>query len=234
MRETYQIVSIKDGKQDTEAILNLIREMHVGRRKNDLKLLNYYHEVPISYPAKIERIEADCVDVTAQQAQAVVLGLQKQVLLTSAHFPQGLGVHCMVEFVNVKKCLAVLGRFAYASVRAERRTAVRVRVDGFMPATYAADSQTISGRLDDISLSGVAVHGTQAAPAGIPESGSLQVDLQGTDLTLPAALVKTAEKDGSFVHTFKIEPDNRADKAISQYIYNRQVDIIRQLKEQFL
>ena len=234
MRETFQIVSIKDGKQDLEAILHILREMRAGRLKNDLKLLNYYHEVPISYAAKIETIDADCIEVTAHQAQAVVLGLQKQVLLTSALFPQGLGVHCFVEYVNVKNCFAVLGRFAYASIRAERRGAVRVSINGFLSATYTAETQSVAGRADDISVSGVAIYNQQAVPAGIPASGVLELLIQETTLRLPATLIKSAENDEGFVHTFRFEPDKNADKIISQYIYSRQVEIVRQLKEQFL
>jgi len=234
VRETFQLVSIKDGKQDLEAILHILREIRAGRLKNDLKLLNYYHEVPISYAARIETIDADCIEVTAHQAQAVVLGLQKQALLTSALFPQGLGVHCFVEYVNVKNCLAVLGRFAYASIRAERRGAVRVSISGCMAATYTAETQSISGRADDISVSGVAIHNHQAVPTGISDSGILQLSIQGTELQLPATLIKSAENDDDFVHTFRFEPDKNADKVISQYIYSRQVEIIRQLKEQFL
>jgi hypothetical protein len=233
VRETFQIVSIKDGKHDLEEILNTLREMKAGRLKNDLKLLNYYHEVPISYAAKIDSIDADCIEVTAHQAQSVVLGLQKQALLTSSSFPQGLGVHCFVEYVNVKNNFAVLGRFAYASIRAERRGAVRVKIDGFLPASYVADTQTLSGRADDISVSGVAIHNQQPAPVGIPENGTLLLSVQGTELVLPATLVKSAEKEGLFVHTFRFEPDKNADKVISQYIYGRQVEIIRHLKEQF-
>lgn len=234
VRETFQIVSIKDGKQDLEAILHILREIKAGRLKNDLKLLNYYHEVPISYAASIETVDADCLEVTAHQAQAVVLGLQKQVLLTSALFPQGLGVHCFVEYVNVKNRFAVLGRFAYASIRAERRGAVRVSIEGFVSATYTAETQSVSGRADDISVSGVAIHNHQAAPAGILDSGILQISVQETELLLPATLIKSVENDDGFVHTFRFEPDKNADKVISQFIYCRQVEIIRQLKEQFL
>ncbi|MDD2501675.1 MAG: PilZ domain-containing protein [Geobacter sp.] len=234
MRKTFHIVSIQDGKQDLEAILHILREIKAGRLKNDLKLLNYYHEVPISYAAKIETIDTDCMEVTAHQAQAVVLGLQKQVLLTSTLFPQGLGVHCFVEYVNVKNSFAVLGRFAYASIRAERRGAVRVSVDGFLSATYTAETQSLSGRADDISVSGVAIYNQQPSPTGISDSGILQLSVQGTELQLPATLIKSLENDDGFVHTFRFEPDKNADKVISQYIYCRQVEIIRQLKEQFL
>lgn len=234
MKETYQIVSVKDGKQDMDAILHVLRNIKTGTLKNDLKLLNYYHEVPITYGAKIDSIDGDCVEVSVQQAQSVVLGIQKQTLLTSSHFPQGLGVHCFVEFVNVKNCFAVLGRFAYASIRAHRRGAVRVKVEGVIAAAYSAEGQVLDGHITDISVTGVALQNHQDAPAGLAENGVLHVTLQGTKVDMSATYVKSKKHDDLHIHSFKIEPGKNADNLISQYIYTRQVEIIRQLKEQLL
>lgn len=234
MRDTFQIVSIKDGKQDVEAILQVLRQIRAGKLKDDLRLLNYYNEVPINFPAKIDKVDADCLECSAHQAQSVVLGLQKQTLLTCSSFPQDLGVHCFVEYVNVKNCYVVLGRFAYAAIRANRRGAVRVKVDSVIPASYRTEEQFVSGTAFDISATGIALSANQAIPVGLPEKGQMQLTLQGTVLDTPACYVKSVEKEDAFVHTFQIDPPPHADKAISQYIYTRQVDIIRQLKEQIL
>lgn len=234
MRETYQLVSIKDGKQDTEDILLILKKIAAGSIKNDLKLLNYYHEVPISYPARIDKIDGDCVEITIQQAQSAVLGLQKQTLLRSAAFPSGMGVHCFVEYVNVKNCFAVLGRFAFASVRAERRGAVRVYVDGLYPVSFAAEEQELCGHLLDISLTGIGMKSRQPVPAGLAENGSLRLNLQNSALSLPAVYVKTVNRDDLQIHAFTIVPDQQADKLIAQFIYSRQVEIIRDLKDQCL
>jgi c-di-GMP-binding flagellar brake protein YcgR len=234
VKETYQLVSIRDGKQDLEAILQVLREIKAGKRPNDLKLLNYYNEVPISYAAKIDKIESDCIECTVHQAQSVVFSLQKQTLLTSSAFPQGLGVHSYAEYVNVKSCFAVLGRFVYATIHANRRAAVRVKVDGFHPASYLAEEYHLSGRIFDISVTGIAMQADHAAPAGLPEHGAIHIAINGADLAIPSSLVKVMEIDGACIYCFKTEPDKHADKEISHFIYSRQVEIIRQLKEQFL
>lgn len=234
MKETYQLVSIKDGKQDTEDILLILKKIATGSIKNDLKLLNYYHEVPISYPAKIDKIDGDCVEITVQQAQSAVLGLQKQTLLRSAAFPSGLGVHCFVEYVNVKNCFAVLGRFAFASIRAERRGAVRVSVNDLYPVRFTADEQDLCGHLQDLSLTGVGMKSRQPVPAGLVENGTMQLNLQNSALIMQAGYVKTVNRDDQQIHTFTIVPDQQSDKLIAQYIYSRQVEIIRNLKDQSL
>lgn len=234
MKETYQLVSIKDGKQDMEDILLILKKIAAGSIRNDLKLLNYYQEVPVSYPAKIDKIDGDCVEVTVQPAQSAVLGLQKQTLLRSAAFPSGLGVHCFVEYVNVKNCFAVLGRFAYASIRAERRGAVRVNVDGLYPVSFMSDEQELCGNLQDISLTGIGMISSQLVPAGLAANGTLRLNLQNRTLSLPAEYIKTVTRDGQQIHAFSIMPDQQADKLIAQFIYSRQVEIIRNLKDQSL
>ena len=233
MKETFQLVRLQDGKHDLAEIVATLRDIKSGRLKNDLKLLNYYHEVPISYPAKLDTISDDSIELSTNQAQSVVLGLQKQALLTSTAFPQGLGVHAFVEYINVKNCFAVLGRFAYASVRADRRGAVRVRVGEHIRACFQADQQSFGGEVIDVSISGVAIRVIGLLPVGIAESGSLQLDFQTSSAVVPAKIVKTTDVDGECICKCMMEPDSKADKLISQYIFSRQVEIIRDLKAQY-
>ncbi len=233
MKETYQIVSVKDGKQDLAAIIQTFREIQSGQKKNDLRLINYYHEIPVSYPVTIEGVEEDTVDLKVHQAQSMVLAMQKQALIKSAAFPQGLGVHAMVEHNSTKKCIAILGRFAYASIRAERRDSVRVAIEEKIHAEYQAEDQSVEGQLRDISLTGFALHSSTPLPAGIKEEGVARIPLGETVLVLPTRLIATVQKDDGYLHAFNFDVDKQADKIISHYIYNRQVEIIRNLKEQF-
>lgn len=232
MKDTYQLVTQVNGKEDMQAILAVLRSIKSGVLKNDLKLLNYYHEVPVSYGVTIDTMEGDTVELTVHQAQAAVLGLQKQTLLKSAHFPNNLGVHCFVEYVNVRSRVVVLGRFAYATLRADRRSAVRVKVGAEIDTVFQADQQALAGKLKDISVTGVAVVSAEAAPSGLLEEGILKLNLMGNALAIKALLVRSAElEDGGYLYTFKIELDTKLEEVLSQFIYGRQVEIIRELKE---
>lgn len=234
MRTTYQVTTIRDGRQDQGEILDILRNIQAGRCKNDLKVLNYYNEVPISYPLKLDKIEADSIECTVHQAQAVAFSLQKQTLLTSASFPQGLGVHCFVEYINVKNSFAVLGRFAFAAIHAARRGAVRVTAGGHLPAVFRTDDHQLNGCVIDISISGIALCCDYPEPIGMVDNGVLHLMLQGNTLAVPAKRVASFIKDGERIVTFTINPDKVADNLIAQYIYTRQVDVIRTLKEQIL
>lgn len=231
MKHTFQIVTQATGKEDVAAIMAVLTGIKSGSLKNDLKLLNYYHEVPVSYAAKIDAIDGDCVELTVHQAQAAVLGIQKQTLLKSSHFPHGLGVHCYIEYINVRNCMAVVGRFAYATVRAERRNAVRVKIADQVTAMYQAEDQELSGQLRDISVIGLALESTSAAPAGLAENGTVTLNLLGSRVACPAVFVRSVALEHGYLHTFSIELDAKQENVVSQFIYSRQVEIIRELKE---
>ncbi len=231
MKDTYQIVTQTNGKEDTAAILAVLRKIMDGALKNDLKLLNYYHEVPVSYGVTLESIDEDAVECTVHQAQAAALGLQKQTLMKSGHFPGGCGVHCFVEYVNVRNRMAVLGRFAYATIRAERRSAVRVNVGVSIGTIFQAENQSLVGELKDISVIGLAVVSSEELPTGLPEEGVLKLSLMGTALAVKAVLVRSAVVEHGHLHTFKFELDAKMEELVSQFIYSRQVEIIRELKE---
>ncbi len=233
MRNTYQIVTRINGKEDQGEILAIIGDIKSGKKKNDIRLLNYYNEIPVSYPATIDQIDRDCVEITVHQAQAAVIGLQKQTLLKSQHFPDALSVHCYVEYINVRNSMAVLGRFAYASVRAERRTSVRVNVGFMVKADFRSAGFGISGQIVDISLTGIAISSFDPMPSVIEEGGVINTVLSGRPISVKASFLKSKEADNSYIHMFSIEPDSQTETLISQFIYIRQVEIIRELKDQF-
>ncbi len=232
VEDTYQIVTQTNGKEDAAAIMAVLQAIKSGTVRNDLKLLNYYNEVPVSYGVTIDSIEGDAVELTVHQAQAAVLGLQKQTLIKSAHFPGGLGVHCYVEYINVRNRMAVLGRFAYAAIRADRRSAVRVKIgEPLIEAVFQAEGQSIKGMLKDISVTGLAVVTSEELPTGMPEQGVLTLELLGSRLAVQASIVRSAALNEGHLTTFRIELDAKMEEVVSQFIYSRQVEIIRELKE---
>ena len=79
--DVYNLVTINDGKSDSAAIVRIFSEMAAGRLKSDLRLLNYYDEVPVSYPATIASVDVDSVELTIHENQAVLLKLHNSTLL---------------------------------------------------------------------------------------------------------------------------------------------------------
>lgn len=117
----YKLVTLEDGQKDSDAIVRVFKEIHEGLLPCDLKLLNYYREVPVSFNATITGVMDDRIDMNVHQNQAVVMKHAKQCLIKCEYFPKGLGVHSYVAMTNVMSGRTILTRFAYAQIAAEKR-----------------------------------------------------------------------------------------------------------------
>lgn len=228
----YQLVTINDGKTDADAILKVFADMQAGRLKSDLTLLNYCNEVPVNYSATITAVDKDSVELSVHEHQALIMKENNSTLVKSRHFERGLGVHCYAAYVNVPKKVVFLHNFAYAQIKAERREAVRVKVNNALPVTFSCDNLSIAGTMVDISASGISFRSNALLPATVEGAGVMTFTLEDTPLTMPAAFIRTIKgDDGQQICIFTITPDRITDSAIGRFIYQRQVDIILALKD---
>jgi PilZ domain len=230
--DIYRLVTVNDGKTDTAAIVKVFDEMAAGRLKCDLKPLNYCDEVPVSYGATVTTVEKDSVELAVHEHQALVIKQDKSTLIKSRHFHNELGVHCYAAYVNVPKKTVILHNFAYAQIRAERREAVRVKVHEPLSVKFAYENVTIEGTMVDISGNGISFHSDLVPATEIDQMGLLYFALSGTPLAVTGSFVKSAPQ-GSDGHTciFQMKPDRVSDTVIGRFIYQRQVEIVQQLKE---
>jgi hypothetical protein len=230
--DVYHLVTINDGKSDTSAIVKVLSDMATGRLKCDLRLLNYYNEVPVSYSSTITTVEKDSIELSVHEHQAVIMKHDNSTLIKSKHFHKDLGVHCYAAYVNVPKKTVILHNFAYAQIRAERREAVRVRVHGTQPVTFSYESVNIEGTMVDISGSGISIH-TDVVPAtSADQTGLVYFTLADSPLAVPGSFVRSiADGHDGHICIFQMKPGRRDDTVIGQFIYQRQVELIQELKE---
>lgn len=233
IQDHYQLVTIKDGKSDADAIIKVFADIHAGRLKSDLTLLNYCHEIPVSYATTIKTVENDSIELEVHEHQAHILKQNNSTLIKSAHFGRGLGVHCYAAYVNVPKRAAILHNFAYAQIKAERREAVRVRVTGCIPVCFCFENIRLEGSMVDISANGISIQTAGMLPALLDGShGLLSFTLLDTPLTVPATFVRFKPlSDNRHIVIFTIAPDRISDTVIGKYIYQRQVEVILALKD---
>lgn len=229
MNDIYQRIQVAGEVEDGKQILATLSGILTGRLDNDLKLVNYFRQVPVSYGASVLTVEEDSAEFTVHQIQAVVIAQEKVTVLKSRHFHRD--VIAQVNYVNVVKSRIVLSGFSYAVVRADRRMAVRVELSDPIQATFNAAGASVSGKLFDMSLTGISI----AVPAdpGIPlsETGELSVTLPNEIITVPASLLTIKQGADGCRLIFEIEATRAAELCISQYIFKRQVEIIKELRE---
>src|SRR5512138_919146 len=189
MSDYYQIVPVGTAQADSDAILATLKAVKDGQLMNDLRLLNYYQEIPVSYGATVAFLEGDMVDLGVHQHQAVVMKLEKSTIIKSRHFPNE--VIAKVFRSDIARCLVTLTKFAYGVVRAERRRFVRVAIVEAVDVVFLTDTATISGRMTDISVGGVSMKQERECTAvDVGCRGIARLSLQGTPLEMPARLIK--------------------------------------------
>ena len=229
MNDMYQRIQVAGEVQDEAQILDILAKIKSGRLKNDLKLLNYFREIPVSYGATVETIETDSAELLVHQVQAVVISFEKVTVLKSSHFVRD--VIANVNYVNVDKSRIILSHFSYALVRADRRMSVRVELSEPIYATFTHEDLSARGRLHDMSLTGISINVTADPHIPLTERGELSVSLPSDVISVPATLLKVAPTIDGFRLIFEIEATRSTELNISQYIFKRQLEIIKELKD---
>ena len=64
MQDTYHFFTVEDVQKDEKEIFKVLQGILDGRLSNDLKVLNYYKEIPVSYDAKILHMDEDLLEGT--------------------------------------------------------------------------------------------------------------------------------------------------------------------------
>ena len=232
--EIYNLVTIKDVQSDTEDILKVFSEMAAGRLKYDLNLLNYYDEVPIGYASTIVSVDKDSVEMLVHEHQALLIKHNNSTLIKCSHFYRELDVQCFAAYVNVAKRTVILHNFSYAQIRATRREAVRVLVHEEVPVTFSYDNVVLEGKIIDVSLNGISIKFDNLPNIAADQPGQVTFTLCDNLLEVPGWFVK-CEPDGTDADcTFRMKPGRMSDRVIGHYIYQRQVEIIQQLKDGLL
>jgi len=229
MNDIYQTIQLAGQQADSAQIIETLTAIKAGRLKNDLKLLNFFREIPVSYGASVETVEENHAELLVHQIQAVVISFEKVTVLKSSHFPKD--VIANANYVNVEKSRIVLSSFSYALVRADRRMSVRVELSEPIYASFTAEGVTTGGRLHDMSLTGVSINVSDAPNLPLSQNGELAVTLPIGTITVPASLLKVLTVEDGHRLVFEIEATRATELSISKYILQRQVEIIRELKD---
>lgn len=220
---------------DQAAILQTFLEKYKDKDGSKVSITNYFNGLPITYPATILGVERGNIDLDVNPQQAVAISSDRYTLIRSKFFPLPIAAH--VQYVNVKKHAVSLNKLCFVEVLAEKRLAVRLNLDPPVRATLQYEGEAIVGLLVDISTQGIAVKMDDFI---MMESGAEMtvkfmlpdpVLMKQTLIKVPATLVDIAGNESPYRYRFKITPEKHQEQLISRYSFQRQVEIIRGLKD---
>jgi c-di-GMP-binding flagellar brake protein YcgR len=227
--DRYQLLTVKDPQKDEAAIIEVLSAIMADELSNDLVLLNYYNEIPVSFGASIERIERGVVDITVHRLQFVAMRMQRMTFIKSEHLP-----YCVIaKVLKVKKeeSLALLTQFSYVNISSEQRMYVRVKIQGRVEVVFNSDKQEVRGTISDISYGGVAIQAPQAIEIKQNARGMVTLCLPAAKLEIPGTFLRVDELQGSHKYIIQLETDPKSEKIISHFIFQEQIEILRELKD---
>lgn len=219
---------------DQAEILETFKEL-AKQGKLGISLINYYKGLPLTYPATIETVSNSTIELDIHPQQAVAIEKYRYAFIRCPAFPHVVGAN--VLYVNVRRQAATLNKFFFADILAERRSAIRLELEPPTDASFQFGGESLPGSLINLSMHGAALLSDAPPPSEEPFDTTLQFKLpniiQNTFSLAKASgrYLGTTELEASKVFRFSMTPDSTLEQQISQYIFQRQVEIIRELKE---
>lgn len=229
MQDCYKLLNVGDVRKDEASIIEVLTAIKNNKLTNDLRMLNYYKEVPVSFGAAIDYIDRDVVEMTVHQLQATSMLSQNITLLKSRHFKHD--VLAKVFKVRRESNIVFLTQFAYVQILSERRSNVRVQVTEKVAAAFQCSKKLLSGTLDNISIAGAVILAREENWIEENAKGTLSLSLPGGRLDVHGRFLRVLGDSASRKYVFELETDSKSEGIISKYIFHIQGDIIRELKD---
>lgn len=210
-----------------------------GMLGQTFSFLNFYKEIPVSYDGRLISVENDMAEFEIHEYQAKVITLEKKALIRAhAKSPVPDDLVGEVFYINTSRKRVILTRFHYAKIRSDLRRFVRVCLDG-----HRADVDIYLGNdirpaaVRDISLGGVALLVADVTGLEPGMEINLILKLEAPDdnslreIGAACTVARLLGDTSPYTCILEFHPDRHSQQALAYYINQRQVQIIRELKE---
>jgi hypothetical protein len=222
---------------DREDML-VILQFFKGMTGQQFSFLNYYKEIPVSFDATLMNVENEMAEFIVHEYQAKIINIEKKTLIRShprSPFPEDMIGEAF--YVSSAKKSVILCNFGYANIRSDLRRFVRVILDNRVEADLLFDEDILNGNVKDLSLGGASIS-TMSADLLVPGT-DINVFLKlpelsgGTKLEvgMSATVIKVFGTSAPFICTLEFHAEKHSQQQIAYYINQRQVEIIKELKD---
>lgn len=231
----YNDIIVVSQADDLESIVVLLQNIFSTDTTSEFSFLNIYKELPITSSGTIVEIKHQSVEFTTSATQFAAINEAGEALIQSNFM--NTSIIGKVKELDNRRGQVTLGDFSYAEVHADKRNSVRVRLKLPMNVQLAVDGNTVAGVIRDISLGGVCV--STIAGEQLERASTIQLMIkllhsgsgQLVESRIPSRIVRIdtsgvqAQCAMVFTHTAESE------QVLSTFIFQRQLEIIKELKE---
>ena len=228
----YREIVLSSKADDEASILSVFRDIYASDPDAVFSLLNIYKELPINNNGAIFDIKGKVIEFRTIPLQLAAIDFCKETVIQAPFL--NAAVLGRAVYLDIPHQLVGLGDFSYAEVNSDKRNAVRVRLKTPANVSLTVSETKVSGVIRDISLSGCCVSTLlgqvfeQAGAATIHLKLMHEGQIHETDV--PVRIVRVAGT-GPYECAMVFQHNGESERILSMFIYQRQLEIIRELKE---
>ncbi len=207
---------------------------------SEIKLLNIYHGLVINTPSKILSIAKDTITIRFEALQGVVINLDKRTILQSPVFLHD--IEARVKKIDLARRIVMLEKFKFLDTNINARRYSRVTTSNKTPISLLVNGASLNGYILDLSIKSIAIY-TKYIPLidtiqnenvslgfNMPnpkaELGFSRLNVEGK---VTAVIMESTQDTCKII--CDIEEYNTHDSLLIQYIYDRQKELILELKK---
>jgi len=230
----YNNVVMVSHADDQQSIIGLMNNIYAADPTAEFTFLNIYKELPITSSSKIFELKGNSVEFVTSATQFSIMNETHEVLIQSNLLAKS--VIGKVKELDNRRMQVTLGDFSYAEVHSDQRSSVRVRLKLPMQLQMVVDGNNLSGVINDISLGGVLVRTFSGSFLEKAKSIAIKIKLlhnathEVMEALIPSRLVRIEKKDMEARCAMVFEHTPQSEKVLSTFIYQRQLEIIKELK----
>jgi len=218
--------------------LDLLNEAY--KDNLELKILNIYNGLVVNTPSSIKKITQDSIYITFESLQGVMLNLEKKTVIQSDSFSQDILAE--VKQISYSKKIAVLENFKFLNTNANSRQYARVTTPMKIPIAINTQGNIVNGVILDISIKSIAVKvkKTPKIPMVALTKATLVFNLIDplaedgyTQLQLSSKVIMVTLVDTTdhYKVICDLDQDSQNLDIVLKYVYNRQKELIIELKK---
>jgi hypothetical protein len=235
----YEGMMISSKTDDEQAILYLLEQLGVKENSRIVNLVNIYKELPISNNAEILEVRGARVVMHTNELQIATIKSCSETFIESEHFP--LFILGRLEEYDIKRSTVTLINFSYAEVYTNLRNTVRVRLSKPTNVVMKLDNNiNISGIIQDISYGGCGMN--TLATDGLDNANGVSLNLklwdpstsQYIEVDIPCVVVRVDNSRSPFKVALNFIHNKQTQELVSKFIYQRQMEIVKELREALL
>lgn len=221
--------------EDQDEILSFLRQEILKHSRLHVKLINYYKGLPVSYPAQIIGIERDTVDLEVYPHQAVIISELHYTFMRIKGLKHD--IFAKAQYVNIRRHAASLNKLSYVEIMAEQRAYVRLELDNPLKAIFTTNEGIVRGQIREISFNGLGIEVTQPCSLSTSEETTVMFMLHdhtqnlNYNIKTQAKVVGINYDSNPKYYRFTIVTDKISDRQIAQFIIQRQIEIIHEIKD---